>query len=352
MKTLIEQLHINDAEIGNRKILLGFTIADEKVLHSCRELIALHINDIVDDFYIQQTKVDEIRRLIGDADTLKRLHSAQRNYIVELFDGVYDIDYVGNRLRIGMVHKRIGVEPKLYLSAVKTLKTTIFTTLDKHIPDKIHLQKILDSLDKLLYFDTTLIFDTYIRALLSEVESAKDRVQSYASDLEIKVAERTRELVELSQIDSLTGLLNRRAMGEQLRREYAIAKRQTNMVSIAYLDIDNFKTINDTRGHIAGDQVLKNVANAMKVVCREIDSPCRCGGDEFCIIFHGSDLQNVNAACTRLIEELIKIEPDVTLSIGVAQTGTTEFCSAEELMRNADKKMYEAKQTSGNSICI
>jgi diguanylate cyclase (GGDEF)-like protein len=177
-------------------------------------------------------------------------------------------------------------------------------------------------------------------------------VQSYASDLEIKVAERTRELVELSQIDSLTGLLNRRAMGEQLRREYAIAKRQTNMVSIAYLDIDNFKTINDTRGHIAGDQVLKNVANAMKVVCREIDSPCRYGGDEFCIIFHGSDLQNVNAACTRLIEELIKIEPDVTLSIGVAQTGTTEFCSAEELMRNADKKMYEAKQTSGNSICI
>lgn len=351
-RTLLEQLQINDSEIARRKHLLGFTDADAELLLSCKGLVTEHIDEIVTSFYAQQTAIDEIALLIGDSDTLSRLHAAQRGYVKGLFDGHYDLDYVNNRLRIGMVHKRIGVEPKLYLSAVKTLKDTIGASLDRHIDDKERLRLVLSALDKLLYFDTTLIFDTYIRALLTVVESAKDKVLSYAQELELKVAERTRELQELSQHDSLTGLFNQRAMNQLLRRQVAVAKRQNAAFCLVYFDVDSFKHVNDTKGHFAGDEVLRHVADAMKVVCREVDVPCRYGGDEFCLILPGSQLDAAHIVCQRLIEEFSARVPDVTLSIGIAQAGPDHFIEVDKLLRMADQKMYEAKAMSGFAIVI
>lgn len=72
-------------------------------------------SEIVDEFYQRQVEDEEISLLIGDASTLNRLSNAQRKYIIDLFSGTYDSEYVNNRLRISMVHKHIGVEPKLYL---------------------------------------------------------------------------------------------------------------------------------------------------------------------------------------------------------------------------------------------
>lgn len=269
-----------------------------------------------------------------------------------LFEGNYGLAYVNNRLRIGMVHKRIGVEPKLYLSAVKTLKDTINASLDQHIDDKAHLGLIIAALDKLLYFDTTLIFDTYIRALLTEVESAKDRVQSYAQELEQKVAERTRELQALSQHDSLTGLFNQRAMNDLLRHQFAIAKRQNAAFTLVYFDVDSFKVVNDTRGHFAGDEILRHVAAAMKAVCREIDVPCRYGGDEFCLILPDSTLEDAYVVCRRLSDTFASQVKEVTLSMGIAQAGPDHFVEPDRLLHLADKKMYEAKEQAGFSICF
>jgi len=350
-KTLLEQLQINESEIARRKLLLGITEIDEQLLFECKKLVIDQIDHIVTDFYKQQTSIDEIAMLIGDADTLTRLHAAQRSYVLGLFDGFYDMEYVNNRLRIGMVHKRIGVEPKLYLSAVKTLRDTIHKTLDEHLADKSYLQRITAALDKLLYFDTTLVFDTYIRALLTEVESAKDRVESYALELEQKVAERTRELQELSQHDSLTGLFNQRALNEYLRRQFAFARRQNKSFTLVYLDVDHFKQINDTKGHFVGDEVLKHLAESLRAVCREVDIPCRFGGDEFCVILPDSDTANAHIVCQRLIDEFKTREASVTLSIGIAQAGPEDFVESDFLLRAADKKMYEAKAIEGFAIC-
>jgi len=351
-KTLLEQLQINESEIARRKHLLGFTETDAEQLLSCKGLVTEHIDAIVASFYAQQTAIDEIALLIGDADTLSRLHLAQRGYVLGLFEGYYDLEYVNNRLRIGMVHKRIGVEPKLYLSAVKTLKDTINVALDQYVDDKAHLKQVVMALDKLLYFDTTLIFDTYIRALLTEVESAKDKVQSYAQELELKVAERTRELQELSQHDSLTGLFNQRAMNDFLRRQFVIAKRQNRAFTLAYFDVDGFKSVNDTKGHFAGDEVLRHVADVMKGVCRESDVPCRYGGDEFCLILPNSTLEDAQVVCQRLVVQFAAKVADVTLSIGIAQAGPDQFVEPDGLLKMADKKMYEAKAQAGFAICF
>jgi hypothetical protein len=129
-QTLFEQMRITELEIESRKALFSFTAADVKALQSFKPIIEENIDKIVDDFYGLQTSVSEIALLIGDSDTLARLRTAQRRYVLDLFNGVYDLEYVNNRLRIGLVHKRIGVEPKLYLSAVHTLKELIYAVIN------------------------------------------------------------------------------------------------------------------------------------------------------------------------------------------------------------------------------
>ena len=346
-RTLLEQMQISDVEIHRRKELLDFTDADVALLRSCSEYIEREIESIVNTFYRQQTSIEEIALLIGDADTLRRLHVAQRRYVLGLFEGHFGIPYVNDRLRIGMVHKRIGVEPKLYLAAVKSLRDVLGGFLFRSISDTEHLAKVVRALDKLLYFDITLVVDTYIRSLLNEVEVAKDRVTVYARDLEVRVAERTRQIEDLSRRDALTGLFNRRALRDFLHRELLQARRHATAVSIAYLDIDNFKAINDTNGHLAGDDLLRTVGRLLLECAREIDFPCRWGGDEFCLVMPNCTIDSAERVVTRLIDECSKRALGMTFSTGIVQNGPTEFMEADEFIRLADEKMYQSKAQPG-----
>jgi diguanylate cyclase len=208
--SLLAQMNINDHEFERRKVFLDLGSDEIALLAGCRHFIEEEIEAIVDEFYRVQVSIEEITLLIGEAETLKRLHAAQRSYVLDLFSGRIDLDYVRNRLRIGLVHKRIGVEPKLYLSAVKTLKDILFSVLGHRVPDSAVLSKTCQALDKLLYFDITLVFDTYIRSLVGEVETAKGRVESYAESLELQVAERTRLLEEkVAQLEAALAAVKR-----------------------------------------------------------------------------------------------------------------------------------------------
>ncbi len=129
------------------------------------------------------------------------MRTAQRRYVIDLFSGVYDLEYVNNRLRIGLVHKRIGVEPKLYLSAVHTLKSLLYEVLATSMTKEQEFQEARVALDKLMLFDVTLVFDTYIRSLVSEIENAKYKAEQYALSMETKVKQRTQQLEELSRTD-------------------------------------------------------------------------------------------------------------------------------------------------------
>jgi diguanylate cyclase len=209
-QTLLTQMQITNHEIGRRKVLLGLTAEEISLLADCRCFIEEDIEAIVENFYQLQTSISEISLLIGDADTLRRLHAAQRKYVLDLFSGSADLAYVSDRLHIGLVHKRIGVEPKLYLSAIKTLKDILNLVLERRITDTAVLARTRQALDKLLYFDITLVVDTYIRSLVSEVETAKASVENYAASLELQVAERTRQLEEkVSQLEAALAAVKR-----------------------------------------------------------------------------------------------------------------------------------------------
>lgn len=350
-QTLAEQLKITDRDIDERKKLTGFTSEDVAILQTCKPLISENIDAIVDEFYDYQRSIPKIQILIGDAETFRRLHSSMKRYVFELFDGYYDINYVNRRLRIGKVHKSIGVSPKLYVSSLARLESLIAALLISDSQGDVGLiQARLGAFRRLLMLDLQLVFDTYINSLMSEVESAKTEVEEYAETLEVAVSERTRELQNLSRTDELTQLLNQRAFYETLRHEIAVAERGQAVLALLYLDINRFKLLNDKQGHLVGDEVLRKLGQAMVETARTSDTCCRYGGDEFCVIMPNTRWQEACHYADRLqkrFDELITFP--VTLSIGFAETGPEIFCYVDTLVKAADDAMYKAKKQSRGS---
>lgn len=348
-QTLLEQMRITDFEVEHRKTLFSFSGVDAQLLKSCKSIIEQNIDAVVFDFYRMQTSIPEIALLIGDSDTLDRLRSAQRRYILDLFSGLYDLEYINNRLRIGLVHKRIGVEPKLYLSAIHTLKHLLHETIENKIQPDMDRVAIITALDKLLLFDLTLVFETYIRSLVSEIETAKDKSEQYARSMEEKVKERTRQLEEISRTDALTGLLNVRHLQDIITTALRSAQRRSEPVSVIYLDINDFKKINDTQGHQRGDEILRIIGNLIKSTARTEDNCIRYGGDEFCILLTNCrEDQAKEQFIDRLIQAISEKLPGVSISFGIVQTGPSKYMDAHDLIKIADERMYSAKQLHKN----
>jgi len=343
-QTLLEQLRITEFEIENRQRLFTITEHDIELIVSARKIIEAGLAGIVDTFYELQTNTPEIALLIGDADTLKRLRNAQRRYISDLFSGVYDIEYVNNRLRIGLVHKRIGVDTKLYLSAVYTLKSLIGDYLSRKIADPDVRADTLRALEKVFMFDITLVFETYIRSLLAEIEASREKSEEYARILEDKVRERTHQLEQMARTDPLTNLQSVRYFNETLTRYLRMAENRQEMLSLIYIDINDFKLFNDTEGHQRGDEILRAVGNAIQQASRAEDGCFRYGGDEFCIILpRCSAVQAYDICVARMLDELEEGDEAIQLSIGIAQAGPDHFPSAGQLLSQADRAMYQNK---------
>ena len=158
---------------------------------------------------------------------------------------------------------------------------------------------------------------------------------------------------ELARTDHLTGGMNLRAFREQLETEIYRASRYGYPLTIAYIDIDNFKTINDTLGHNEGDRVLCTVVSTLKRHLRKSDTIARLGGDEFTILLPVTDWDNshtiINTLQGHLMDEVHKNNWNITFSIGVL------ICieippNGEQAIEAADSLMYSVKQQGKNSI--
>ncbi len=350
-RSLAEQMRLHELEISARKKLLDFSDGDVSNLVKVAELIESEINEIIEIFYVQQLSIDEVALIIGDADSLARLKTYQKKYILDLFSGKYDSDYVNNRLRIGLVHKRIGVETKHYISAMATLKKILAQWISLGHENKAEVEGILVSLEKLLNFDVQLVFDTFINTLISEIETSKNKLEVYASSLEEEVKSRTRELEELSQRDPMTGLFNRRALEIFLERDLALVKRNKTAITALYLDMDGFKQINDIQGHVVGDSLLVMIGSILQEEARESDIVCRMGGDEFCIILNQCDEEQAMIIANRVVDNFNEKNTEAcSLSIGLAEYQPSDGMDFDPFIHRADEAMYASKKIKGNAI--
>jgi len=166
-------------------------------------------------------------------------------------------------------------------------------------------------------------------------------------------------LCALSSQDGLTGLANRRAFWNALEREIGRSARTGEIFGLLLLDIDHFKRVNDTHGHLAGDVVLHAVARVLEDDFRTMDTVARFGGEEFAVILPNSPLvysrQVAERVRARIAGRQITVAPgvqlSVTVSIGVVCSSAWSAREAKVLVEAADRNLYEAKHQGRNRVC-
>lgn len=166
-----------------------------------------------------------------------------------------------------------------------------------------------------------------------------------------------KQLKALATTDPLTTLYNRRYFNEQLRQQFAQAKRYQHDLCCVMIDLDHYKQFNDTLGHQKGDELLQVVADQIRAVLRDSDIAARYGGDEFILLLPQSDTDAAEHVVQRIRNRLAQDAPrderlrfPVTLSVGIASLKKDFPNSDEALVAMADRAMYRAKQTGKDRV--
>ncbi|QFS87709.1 MULTISPECIES: GGDEF domain-containing protein [unclassified Marinobacter] len=166
------------------------------------------------------------------------------------------------------------------------------------------------------------------------------------------------QLAKLSMTDRLTGLLNRGTWENLVDAEYERYRRYGQATSLVMFDIDHFKPVNDTYGHLAGDEVIRHTAQITRSSIRQSDSAGRYGGEEFGIILPETDAENARLLCERIREGIEKSTVETsagnityTISMGIAQL-TDEPENYMQWMQKADEALYAAKESGRNKVVV
>jgi diguanylate cyclase (GGDEF)-like protein len=170
-------------------------------------------------------------------------------------------------------------------------------------------------------------------------------------ETQLELEYKNRILAEMSYVDELTGIANHRTLMDHLKSEISEADRTGNPLSIAIFDIDDFKKVNDLKGHVYGDQVLTELAARIKKSIRDTDFAGRYGGEEFMVIFPDTPLTSARKISGRIREAMearvFLNDLRITVSGGVSIYGGEDL---NTLIQSADANMYEAKRAGKNRI--
>jgi two-component system cell cycle response regulator len=177
-------------------------------------------------------------------------------------------------------------------------------------------------------------------------------------DLRIRQAIDRERTKQMAYTDGLTGLYNHRFFHERLEEEIQRSERYGRSLALAILDIDHFKRFNDTHGHLKGDQILADLAQVLREVCRATDVVARYGGEEFAVILTETNVEDARIFAGRLRDRLKKRcvgvhahtwPMKITVSIGIA--GLTRKRTLPDLVEAADQALYRAKEAGRDQAC-
>jgi len=191
--------------------------------------------------------------------------------------------------------------------------------------------------------------DTVVKAAVAAVQRAKVLESTMADNRRLEV---------LAHTDPLTAVLNRRALTERLASELERVRRYESQVSVLLIDIDHFKRVNDSYGHLVGDDVLMDVGSLLQSAVRSVDVVARYGGEEFVIVLPETGLMGATAFAER-IRELVEAHPfqhaggsvlRLTASVGVATYPSPGLDTVEDLLATADQALYRAKAEGRNRV--
>jgi diguanylate cyclase (GGDEF)-like protein len=328
---IIERLRVNE-EIANK-----FFMVETKILSilNFRDLFEVLLSEIMEQFdvshaWISVIKKGELSKLIkslGSSDTLKEhLNRIDRTKFTAL---------VGSGMNPVLVNSNLEPYFKLFPRGKKYDIKSIAVcpiSLDGKVVGSLNLADISE-----VRFQPGL--DTvFLEHISVKVSLCLSNVAAHE------------KLKFLAYHDPLTGLLNRRVLEDVLKREFIRAVRYKNSLSVAFIDLDDFKRVNDTYGHTRGDDLLKHMAKQLMNMCRETDVVARFAGDEFVIILPETSRENAENLISRLTKNLSehplkrgKTIIPVSFSFGLASTEDKSIKSHQQLLKKADRQLYRAK---------
>lgn len=313
--------------------------------------------------------IDNINELVIDDQWLQ----GQIATVLELFNqplNLRRLDEVERRMK-DVIYKQSALKKSL-TDAQDQLKAMLATFVDRlagfsastgSYHDKI--EQCADKISKASDIsELTAVLDVVMhetRAVQLDAQRTHDELQEMrkkVEDAEREVARLQQELASASELvrhDPLTGALNRKGMDDALATEVARTKRHGSQLCLALLDIDNFKKLNDSLGHAAGDAALVHLAKVVGETIRPEDTLARYGGEEFVVLLPNTALEDAITAMTRVQRELTRRfflhnndKVLITFSCGVAEIGADE--TAPEAFQRADSAMYLAKRAGKNRV--
>lgn len=321
-------------------------------LLSLLRLLVENINELVLDDHWLHGQIEVVREIIEKPLSQRALDDAERRLKEILFKQA--------QLKATLFEAREAIKQML-AGFVDHLADFAEATSDYHdkieaCATKISTAKDISELEGVL---TEVMQETrtiQINAQRSRDELQQTRQKVLESEARIKELEHELETTsDLVRHDQLTGALNRRGLEEIFKKEAARATRHESELCVALLDIDNFKKLNDSMGHDAGDEALIHLAKVCRETLRPQDTVARYGGEEFIILLPDTTLTDGIAALTRLQRELTRKfflhandKVLITFSAGITQMLPTD--DQTSIIKRADSAMYEAKQTGKNRV--
>jgi len=324
---------ITPESIAQRKQFLEFSADDITILgeiHQYLERNVAVIDSFTDTFYRHMFSFPELQKLLPDEAAINRLKAVQSRYFMELTAGDYGDDYISSRLKVGYAHQRVGLEPKWYTGAYRKYLSSLQPILrDIYGNDNTKLVAAHDAILKVVFFDMDLTLDTYFHASMQKT-------------------------LKLANYDVLTGLPNRNLFQDRLEQEIKKAQRNKSSLALLLIDLDQFKKVNDTLGHHAGDLLLVESAKRISRCLRETDTIARLGGDEFVIILPDiSGYPYIERVAKDIILDLNKsfalgnniVYSSASIGITVYPDDAQDI---ESLLKHVDQAMYVAKAEGRN----
>lgn len=344
LKQLCYQIEIKSGDVAEQHDLLLRLF----------KLLLENVSELLDDDSWIRGQVDAVQRIISGPVDPRQLEEATRS--------LKEVIYKQGQLKHSLSDVKVTVKNMMrtFIDRLGSVASSTDDFQQKMGGFSARISNANDIADVNHVLDEVLV---ETRRLQTDTLAARDRMiaaQQDAEEAEIRIAEleaKLREMSELAREDQLTGSLNRRGLDDIFTREAARADRRNTPLCVALLDLDDFKRLNDTFGHQAGDGALRHLVRIVKETLRSIDAIARMGGEEFLIVMPETTASDAAAAMVRLQRELTRHffmheneKMLITFSAGVALRLQDE--TQEALVNRADKAMYQAKQTGKNRVVV
>jgi diguanylate cyclase len=315
-------------------------------------LLVENVTELVLDDHWLHGQIEVVREIIDKPLSQRALDDAERR--------LKEVIYKQGQLKFSLLEAKASLQ-KMLAGFVDHLADFADATSDYHDKIEVCVERISSARD-------ISELGTVLREVMRETETIQNNARQSRDELratqakvkesESRIQELENELASTSKLvryDQLTGVLNRRGLEEMFDKECARAVRHDTVLCIGLLDIDNFKKLNDSMGHEAGDHALVHLASVCRETLRPQDTVARYGGEEFIILLPETPLADATQALMRLQRELTKKfflhdneKVLITFSAGVTQMRQED--TQASVIKRADEAMYQAKQTGKNRV--